>query len=1091
MADLGRRSASSCGAARPTSAHAPAHAASGRASTRDPRPGRSSTARRSSSATPAARPSGSRPSSTSSPRSAASASIPDTGRLPRGAGQGPPRLARPRAAGVVEDQLKRGDLRAIVATSSLELGIDMGAVDLVIQVEIPGRGQPRAAAHRRAPATRSASRAGARSSRSTAATCSRRPSSRGGCSTAQIESTHYLRNPLDVLAQQIVAHTAARGETPVDELAAMVRRSANFADLSDEQLGNTLDLLAGRYPSEEFAELRPRLVWDRVTDTLRARDGSEAPRRHAAAARSPTAGCSACSCPTASGSASSTRRWCTRAGPARRSCSARRRGASRTSRSSGSSSRRRRASPARCRSGTATGPGGRSSWAGRSARSCASCATLDRRRGHRAAARRLLARPLAADEPARSTSTSRPRRPASCPTTARSSSSASATRSATGGSACSPRSARRCTRRGRWRSSSGSTERHDLPVESMWGDDGIVLRLPEHADELPLDALLIDPDEIDELVVATPAADVVVRRRASASAPGGRCCCRAAAPTSAPRCGSNASGRPTCSPWRPSIPTFPILLETTRECLQDVFDVPALREVLGQLRSRARPAGQRRHRQAEPVRAEPAVQLDRRLHVRGRRTARRAAGGRAGARPRPAARPARSRGAARAARSRRARRRRARPAAPVRRPPGPQRRRAARRPARRSATSPPSETRPAVGGDPGGVARPSSSPSGGRSRSRSPARPGSPRPTMPPACATRSAARCRSGCRRRSPSRCRGRWRICRALRPHPRTVRRARGGRPARHPRAERSRARWRRSRPTGRVVRGEFRPDGVRREWCDIEVLRQLRRRSLAALRREVEPVEQEALARFLPEWHGIPRAAPRRRTPWSRRSGCCRARRSSRPRSSTTCSPPGSTTTARASSTSCARPAMSCGSGPGRSGRPTAGCGSCFADQLPLLAPGLGASGSAAGRAPRRHPGRARPSAGAASGTSCAAAPGASAAELLAAVVGSRLGGGGHQRLAAPLRRDHRIVGLDGRRGATSSTAVVHVPAGWPASVHRPAPVGGAWSPRCSNRCRHRPRPLTPRPSSSSSATAWSPVRPCSPRAWSAGTRPCTGS
>ena len=56
-------------------------------------------------------------------------------------------------------------------------------------------------------------------------------------------------------------------------------------------------------------------------------------------------------------------------------------------------------------------------------------------------------------------------------------------------------------------------------------------------------------------------------------------------------------------------------------------------------------------------------------------------------------------------------------------------------------------------------------------------------------------------------------------------------------------------------RIVRGEFRPEGVRREWCDSEVLRQLRRRSLATLRREVEPVEPEALARFLPAWHGIP--------------------------------------------------------------------------------------------------------------------------------------------------------------------------------------------------------------------------------------------
>ncbi|MCA1482087.1 hypothetical protein, partial [Bradyrhizobium sp. NBAIM08] len=91
----------------------------------------------------------------------------------------------------------------------------------------------------------------------------------------EIESTHYLRNPLDVLAQQIVAHAAAHEEVSRDGIAALVRRSANFAELSDDQLNNTLDLLAGRYPSEEFAELRPRVVWNRATDMVRARDGSK------------------------------------------------------------------------------------------------------------------------------------------------------------------------------------------------------------------------------------------------------------------------------------------------------------------------------------------------------------------------------------------------------------------------------------------------------------------------------------------------------------------------------------------------------------------------------------------------------------------------------------------------------------------------------------------------------------------------------------------------------------------------------------------------------------------------------------------------
>ena len=175
---------------------------------------------------------------------------------------------------MVEDHLKRGDLRAIVATSSLELGIDMGAVDLVIQVESPGavsRGLQRIgrAGHQVGEPSKGSIYPKHRGDLLEAAVVVRR------MLDGEIESTRYLRNPLDVLAQQIVAHTAASGETPVAELAALVRRTANFADLSDEQLSNTLDLLAGRYPSEEFAELRPRVVWNRVTDTVRARDGAK------------------------------------------------------------------------------------------------------------------------------------------------------------------------------------------------------------------------------------------------------------------------------------------------------------------------------------------------------------------------------------------------------------------------------------------------------------------------------------------------------------------------------------------------------------------------------------------------------------------------------------------------------------------------------------------------------------------------------------------------------------------------------------------------------------------------------------------------
>ena len=175
---------------------------------------------------------------------------------------------------VIEDQLKRGELRAIVATSSLELGIDMGAVDLVVQVESPGavsRGLQRIgrAGHSVGAPSRGSIFPKHRGDLLEAAIVTRR------MVDGLIESTHFLRNPLDVLAQQIVAHVAAVEECSVDEVARLVRGCANFAQISDELLNNVLDLLSGRYPSEEFSELRPRLVWDRVNDRLRARDGSK------------------------------------------------------------------------------------------------------------------------------------------------------------------------------------------------------------------------------------------------------------------------------------------------------------------------------------------------------------------------------------------------------------------------------------------------------------------------------------------------------------------------------------------------------------------------------------------------------------------------------------------------------------------------------------------------------------------------------------------------------------------------------------------------------------------------------------------------
>jgi len=173
----------------------------------------------------------------------------------------------------IEDQLKSGNLKALVATSSLELGIDMGAVDLVIQVESPGavsRGLQRIgrAGHQVGEPSTGKVFPKHRADLLEAAVVVDR------MQKGLIEETRYLRNPVDVLAQHIVA-MCAMDDWPVDDLARTIRRSANFADISDDVLSNVLDLLAGRYPSEEFSELRPRIVWDRVDNLVRARKGAQ------------------------------------------------------------------------------------------------------------------------------------------------------------------------------------------------------------------------------------------------------------------------------------------------------------------------------------------------------------------------------------------------------------------------------------------------------------------------------------------------------------------------------------------------------------------------------------------------------------------------------------------------------------------------------------------------------------------------------------------------------------------------------------------------------------------------------------------------
>src|SRR5258707_4388917 len=173
----------------------------------------------------------------------------------------------------IEEALKSGQLPAVVATSSLELGIDMGSVDLVVQIEAPpsvaaGLQRVGRAGHQVGAVSRGVVFPKHRGDLVSCAVVAERMVAGG------TEELRYPRNPLDVLAQQVVSMVAME-PWQVDSLVALVRRAAPFATLPESAFEATLDMLSGRYPSDDFAELRPRLVWDRIAGTLTPRPGAQ------------------------------------------------------------------------------------------------------------------------------------------------------------------------------------------------------------------------------------------------------------------------------------------------------------------------------------------------------------------------------------------------------------------------------------------------------------------------------------------------------------------------------------------------------------------------------------------------------------------------------------------------------------------------------------------------------------------------------------------------------------------------------------------------------------------------------------------------
>ena len=173
----------------------------------------------------------------------------------------------------IEDNLKRGNIRGLVATSSLELGIDMGAIDLVVQIESPpsvasGMQRVGRASHHVGAVSNAVIYPKYRADLLACAAITK------AMYAGNVESVHYPRNPLDVLAQHVVSMVSVE-PWHLEDLYALIRSASPFAGLTRPVFENLLDMLSGRYPSEEFAELRPRITWDRIANRLTARQGAK------------------------------------------------------------------------------------------------------------------------------------------------------------------------------------------------------------------------------------------------------------------------------------------------------------------------------------------------------------------------------------------------------------------------------------------------------------------------------------------------------------------------------------------------------------------------------------------------------------------------------------------------------------------------------------------------------------------------------------------------------------------------------------------------------------------------------------------------
>jgi len=738
---------------------------------------------------------------------------------------------------LVEEDLKAGRIPCLVATSSLELGIDMGAVDLVVQVESPksvARGLQRIgrAGHELGQVSKGRIFPKFRADLLESAVVAR------AMREGEIEETRIPRNPLDVLAQQIVAISADE-EIAVDDLLALVTRAYPFRDLSRAQLENVLDMLAGRYPSDEFAELRPRIVWDRTGGRIRARDGA---RRLAVtnAGTIPDRGLFGVFLVDGGG----------RVGELDEEMVYEAR-AGQTFLLGASTWRIEEITRDRVLVSPAPGvPGAVPFWKGEGV---GRPYELGRKIG--AASRELSALSEGtASERLRGEYHLDERAARNLITFLHEQQDAT-------GAVPSDRTIvieRFRDEIGDWRVclltpfggrvhapwamaiAAKLRETHGLEAQSIWSDDGIALHFPETETPPPVEELVVDPAEVEDLVVAELGDTALFGARFRENASRALLIPRRRPGVRTPLWQQRLKAQSLLQVAR-RYGSFPVVLETFRECLQDVFDLPALRSLLSAVQTREVDLVEVETQTASPYSASllfdyiatymyeddtppaerraQALSLDRDLlrELLGQEELRDLLDADAVDEVE--------------------RQLRGDPRTPDQLH-DQLRVRGDRRPGEYdpALAAPLLDEHRAVIVRIAGEERLIAAEDAGRYRDALGAMPPS---GLPDAFLEGGPGSLRSL------------------------VLRYAKGRGPFT---TEQASAQFGRDvsellvslEADEQLVRGELRPGGSEREWCDPDVLRRLRRASLAALRREVEPVEQEALARFLPSWHGIGRRA-----------------------------------------------------------------------------------------------------------------------------------------------------------------------------------------------------------------------------------------